>query len=131
MKILIDLTPWWLMVILCFSCAFHTIKWATNSNKKSPVLLRISWGFTAIMVSGIAIINIIKGTGYFLEYLLIVTNLSAIAMLIMAVSLFIGLYQIVQHPDFDPIKRRRLRLLLLFGLVIVLICVSVMLMIAL
>ena len=102
---LINALPWYFWVLLGAVGIPITLKLVIQS-KNFPVIFRISWVmFASLMLIALAD-NLIKGTGKYTSYSPILIQVSIPLIVLAYVSMMIGVYQIVNRPGYDPVKRR-------------------------
>lgn len=105
----------------------YMVMWVIKATKNDPVLGRIGWLLAAIgAVIPPTDIILIKDMGIHIEYWQVIMDQVAIPMLVLMLSLiFIGGYQKVRQPGFDPEKRRGV-VSCMYVVVITVICIGLL-----
>jgi hypothetical protein len=99
--------PWYLWALWGTLGAVYIISWVIKSTKNDPVMWRIGWLLLGIVIGGIVTIdNLIKGQIIYLNWWPMVMG-RALPLVILSVALtYIGGYQKIMRPGYDPEKRR-------------------------
>ncbi|HML33105.1 hypothetical protein [Sporomusa sphaeroides] len=103
---LVNSLPWYFWVLWGVIGIPIVLIWVLKSTKSDPVLWRVGWGLSIVTLILVAVDSIITGTGCYIEYLPVVGRISMPLVALTCTLIFIGGYQKVVHPDFDPEKRR-------------------------
>lgn len=112
--------PWFFWVVWGLFGIPYILRWVIKFSKNDPMLWRIGWALSTVLLIIVIIDNVIKGTGALASYSAILGQISIPLVVLTVLLIFMGGYQKATRPDFDPEKRRTVKLYM-YGLVATLI----------
>lgn len=113
--------PWYLWTLWGVICVVYIVSWVIKSTKNDPVLWRIGWLLLGVVMGGVVIVdNLIEGQIIYLNWWSIVMAKLLPLVILLIVLTYIGGYQKIMRPGYNP-EKRRTALMYSYALVIFLI----------
>lgn len=105
MKSWTSLVPWWFWVTLGVLGSLSAIKWLLTSREEPLWKYRFVLVCSLIFMATLLILdNIIKGTGYCIEYLPVVKKLSIPSVGLLITVIVISAYKKATHSGSEPVE---------------------------
>ena len=125
MKSFTNCFPWQFWFIWGWLGILVLLKYAILPRKNTPPVpfaWKISWVVCFFLSFLVIVDSYISGTGHYSEYVLYLGRIELPAILLLALTVLVGCYQISMRPGFDPAKRRTLliQILIFIGCIILL-----------
>ena len=99
--------PWYFWVLWGILGAVYIINWVIKSTKNDPVMWRVGWLLLSVVICGIVTIdNLIKGQIIYLNWWPMVMGRALLLVILPVALTYIGGYQKIMRPGYDPEKRR-------------------------
>ena len=108
--------PWFFWIFWGLFGIPYILRWVIKSTKGDPILWRIGWALSTVLLIIVIIDNVIRGTGALAQFSSLVGRISMPMVVLTCSLIFIGGYQKATRPDFDP-EKRRTAMLCMYGLV--------------